>query len=285
MPANTFVATAEAVCAAGARPVFVDVLPDTLQIDPAAVAAAVTPATAAVMAVHLFGQMADVDALAAVAGRHGIALIEDAAQAHGARFAGRRAGSVGSRRASASIRARTSERSATAGRWSPPTRGSPRGCGGSPTTGGPPTTGTATTRAGATAASTRSRPRSCRPSCPGSTSTTPAGRRRWTATATALPDGCRPLAAHPAARPVHHLAVVEVDDRPRVMSALSASGIGWGIHYPVPCHRQPAFAHLAASPCRSRSGRRSAILSLPMWPSITDAEVSSVCDALWEAVG
>ena len=95
VPANTFVATAEAVCAAGARPVFVDVLPDTLQIDPAAVAAAVTPATAAVMAVHLFGQMADVDALAAVAGRHGIALVEDAAQAHGARFAGRRAGSVG----------------------------------------------------------------------------------------------------------------------------------------------------------------------------------------------
>ena len=65
VPTNTFVATAEAVCAVGARPRFVDVLPDTLLIDPDAVAAAVTPRTAAIMAVHLFGQMADVDALPA----------------------------------------------------------------------------------------------------------------------------------------------------------------------------------------------------------------------------
>ena len=67
VPANTFVATAEAVCAVGARPRFVDVLPDTLLIDPDAVAAAVGPATAAVIAVHLFGQMADLDALIPVA--------------------------------------------------------------------------------------------------------------------------------------------------------------------------------------------------------------------------
>ena len=79
----------------GARPRFVDVLPDTLQVDPDAVAAAVGPRTAAVMAVHLFGQMADVDRLAELTRRHGLALIEDAAQAHGARFGGRRAGSVG----------------------------------------------------------------------------------------------------------------------------------------------------------------------------------------------
>src|SRR5947207_9010232 len=63
VPANTFVATVEAVCTAGARPRFVDVRPDTLLVDPAAVAAAITPQTAAIVAVHLFGQMADVDAL------------------------------------------------------------------------------------------------------------------------------------------------------------------------------------------------------------------------------
>ena len=79
----------------GARPRFVDVLPDTLLIDPDAVAAAAGPATAAVIAVHLFGQMADLDALFPVARRHGLAVIEDAAQAHGARLRGRRAGSVG----------------------------------------------------------------------------------------------------------------------------------------------------------------------------------------------
>ena len=95
VPTNTFVATAEAVCAVGARPRFVDVLPDTLLIDPDAVAAAAGPATAAVIAVHLFGQMADLDALFPVARRHGLAVIEDAAQAHGARLRGRRAGSVG----------------------------------------------------------------------------------------------------------------------------------------------------------------------------------------------
>jgi dTDP-4-amino-4,6-dideoxygalactose transaminase len=95
VPTNTFVATAEAVCAVGARPRFVDVLPDTLLVDPDAVAAAAGPATAAVIAVHLFGQMADLDALFPVARRYGLAVIEDAAQAHGARLRGRRAGSVG----------------------------------------------------------------------------------------------------------------------------------------------------------------------------------------------
>jgi dTDP-4-amino-4,6-dideoxygalactose transaminase len=95
VPTNTFIATAEAVCTVGARPRFVDVLPDTLLIDPEAVAAATGPSTAAVIAVHLFGQMADMDALRAVARRHGLALIEDAAQAHGARRGGRRAGSMG----------------------------------------------------------------------------------------------------------------------------------------------------------------------------------------------
>ena len=95
VPTNTFVATAEAVVAVGATPRFVDVLPDTLLVDPDAVAAAVGPRTAAVIAVHLFGQMADMTALSALAERHGLALVEDAAQAHGARFAGRRAGSWG----------------------------------------------------------------------------------------------------------------------------------------------------------------------------------------------
>ncbi len=96
VPANTFVATAEAVCAVGARPRFVDVLPDTLLMDPDAAAAAVGPDTAAIIAVHLFGQMADVIALSELADRQGLFLVEDAAQAHGAEFAGRRAGGWGS---------------------------------------------------------------------------------------------------------------------------------------------------------------------------------------------
>ena len=92
VPANTFVATAEAVLAVGARPRFVDVRPDTLLIDADTVAPAVGPRTAAILVVHLYGQMADMPGLSALAARHGLALVEDAAQAHGARFAGRRAG-------------------------------------------------------------------------------------------------------------------------------------------------------------------------------------------------
>jgi dTDP-4-amino-4,6-dideoxygalactose transaminase len=91
----TFVATVSAVCYAGALPVFVDVEPVTLTMDPAKLEAAITPRTKAIVPVHLYGQMADMDAIMAIAGRHGIAVIEDACQAHGAQYKGRRAGSIG----------------------------------------------------------------------------------------------------------------------------------------------------------------------------------------------
>lgn len=84
-PAFTFFATAGAIHNAGGRPVFVDVEPGTFNVDPAAVAAAITPRTRAIVLVHLFGQMADVGALAALAKKHGLMLVEDAAQAIGAR--------------------------------------------------------------------------------------------------------------------------------------------------------------------------------------------------------
>ncbi len=91
----TFVASANCVLYAGARPVFVDIEPDTFNIDAAAVEAAITPRTKALMPVHLYGQTADMTALMAIADRHGLAMIEDAAQAVGARHRGRPAGSFG----------------------------------------------------------------------------------------------------------------------------------------------------------------------------------------------
>lgn len=91
----TFVATVSAICYAGALPVFVDVEPVTLTMDPAKLEAAITPRTKAIMPVHLYGQMADMDAIMAIARRHGIAVIEDACQAHGAEYKGHRAGSIG----------------------------------------------------------------------------------------------------------------------------------------------------------------------------------------------
>lgn len=95
VPAYTFLATASAVALAGATPVFADIDPESYCLDPAAVAAAVTPRTAAVIVVHLGGHPADLDALSEVCRRHQLALIEDAAHAHGARHRGRPVGALG----------------------------------------------------------------------------------------------------------------------------------------------------------------------------------------------
>src|ERR1700733_6236559 len=90
---NTFLATAEAITYCGARPVFVDIDPATGNLDPARIERAVTRATKAILPVHLYGRLADMDAINELAARHKLTVLEDAAQAHGARYRGRRAGS------------------------------------------------------------------------------------------------------------------------------------------------------------------------------------------------
>lgn len=94
VPAHTFIATWIAVSAVGARPVPVEPDERTFNLDPAAVQAAIGPRTAAIMPVHLYGQPADLDAIAAIAARHHLPVIEDASQAHGARYRGRRVGAL-----------------------------------------------------------------------------------------------------------------------------------------------------------------------------------------------
>lgn len=93
--ANTFIATGEAILLNGAKPVFVDVDPDTFTLDPSALEKAITPKTKVILPVHLYGHPADMEPILAVAKRHGLPVLEDAAQAHGAEIDGRRAGNLG----------------------------------------------------------------------------------------------------------------------------------------------------------------------------------------------
>ena len=93
--ANTFIGTILPIIRAGAEPVLVDCDPFTQQIDPDAVAEAITSKTAAIVAVHLYGRLAPMDELQEIANKHGLALLEDAAQAHGAKYKGKRTGSMG----------------------------------------------------------------------------------------------------------------------------------------------------------------------------------------------
>jgi dTDP-4-amino-4,6-dideoxygalactose transaminase len=104
-----------------------------------------------------------------------------------------------------------------------------------------------------------------------------------------LPQRCTPVTVAPGAEPVYHLAVIQVDDRRQVGDALTAAGIGWGVHYPIPCHQQPALAALHESlpvaqklPVAERAASR--ILSVPMSPTLTVEQVARVCDVLGGAL-
>jgi dTDP-4-amino-4,6-dideoxygalactose transaminase len=279
VPANTFIATAEAVLYVGARPRFVDVLPDTLLIDPDAAEAAVNERTAAIIGVHLFGQMVDVDRVLEVTRRHDLAFIEDAAQAHGARFSGQRAGSVGM---------------AAGFSFYPGKNLGALGDGGAVVTQDQALADKIRRLAdhGRSADSRFHhdlRGRNSRlDSIQGAALSAKlrgldaanAGRvRAWEQYVVELPASVRPVARHPKAEAVYHLAVVQVADRDRVCAALTEAGIGWGLHYKTPCHLDAAYGEFRESlPVVEAAADR--ILSLPMSPNLSEQQVSRVCDVL-----
>jgi dTDP-4-amino-4,6-dideoxygalactose transaminase len=286
IPANTFIATAEAVVRAGARPVLVDVEPDTLLMSPDACAAAVGPRTAAVMPVHLYGQMPQLDAISKVAADAGLALIEDAAQAQGARQAGRSAGSFG-------LAAGTS--------FYPGKNLGAYGDGGAVLTNSADVAREARLMANHGSARRYEHERfgfNSRLDTLQAVVLTAKLERldRWNAN---RQDAARRYAellageeriTLPVTAPgndhVWHLFVIQVDERDRIVGELGQAGIGAAIHYPVPVHRQPAFADLdpgtGSFPVTEASAAR--ILSLPLHPHLLPADVERVAEVLLGAL-
>jgi len=285
VPSNTFVASAEAVVLAGATPRFADVSPRTMLLTPDDLEAAITSRTRAVIVVHLYGQMPDMDALSRAAERAGIWLIEDAAQAHGATWRGKRAGSIGQ-----------------AGCFSfyP---GKNLGAFGD--------AGAIVTRDAELAKRIRSLrdhgrvlASHYRHELIGMNSRLDAlqavvltaklrrldawneARRsivaRYRAAFRSGP--IRLVEDEPGARGVYHLAVARVPDRARVQQQLTAMGIETGIHYPIPAHRQAPYLCFADRPLPVSEAAADEVLSLPLFPHLRADQVDRVCDALSEVV-
>lgn len=286
VPSHTFAATWIAVELCGARPVPVEVDPQTYTLDPGAVEAAITPQTAAIVPVSLYGHPVDMDPLRALADRHGLFLLEDAAQSHGATYKGRRTGSLAH---------------ATAFSFYPTKNLGALGDGGAIVT---------------SDAALAQRLRMLRNygsqkkyvhEVPGVNSRLDelqaAFLRVKLQTLDAANDERRRLAdlyrqhlsAAPAiglpteaawARHVWHLFVVRVRDRDAVQARLKAQGVDTLIHYPIACHLQPAFDRLGYRRGDFALAERLAdeVLSLPLWPGMPASDVAEAANRCIEAV-
>jgi dTDP-4-amino-4,6-dideoxygalactose transaminase len=273
----TFVATIAAIRYAGATPVFVDIEPDYFTIDPARIEAAITPRTRAIIPVHLYGQPADMNSISEIAQRRGLTVIEDAAQAHGSEYHGRRCGSL------AEIAAFSFYPGKNLGAY---------GEGGAVTTG---RSDLATTcrilrdwgqdkryehrlqgfnyrMDGIQGAVLRVKLRHLE-------AWTEKRRQvaRWYAEALD-PESVRLPKERPGCRHVYHVYVVRSDDRDGLRDTLAREGIQTGIHYPIPVHLQPAHADLGhrVGDFPVAESVASEVLSLPMFPEMTRQQVAAV---------
>jgi dTDP-4-amino-4,6-dideoxygalactose transaminase len=278
----TFVASVSAICYTGARPVFVDVEPDTLTMDPVKLEAALTPRTKAIMPVHLYGQMADMHAIAAVAKRHGLPVIEDACQAHGAEYRGLRAGSIG-----------------LSGCFSFYPGKNLGACG----EGGIVVTsddeqmkmmrmlrdwgqeqryhhalkGFNYRMDGIQGAILRIKLRHLE--------NWTEARRAHARHYSSLLAGSRRVQAPmeaPDRRHVYHIYAVRTGDRESLQRDLQAQGVQTGLHYPIPVHLQKAHADLGyrAGDFPQSEAAANEVLSLPIYPEMTTSQVGQVVAAM-----
>jgi dTDP-4-amino-4,6-dideoxygalactose transaminase len=281
---HTFIATTEAVTQVGARPVFVDVDDRTGTMDVARVEAAITPRTRAILPVHLYGQCADMDALLEIAARHDVMVVEDACQAHGASYKGRKAGSMGH---------------AAAFSFYP---GKNLGACGE---GGAVTTNDSTVAARLRMLREHGQRVKYVHAMEGYNARLDtlqaaalriklahldrwneqrrAAARRYQEQLAGL-DLKVPEEAE-GRRHVWHLFVVRVSERDSLQRELEAAGIGWGFHYPIPLHLQEAytgFGHKRGDFPNAEAWASSGV-SLPMFPGMSEEQIGAVCDVVRRA--
>lgn len=286
MPANTFVATPLAAVRAGLRPVFVDVHPDTLLLDPAKLDDAIGAETSALVPVHMFGQVAPMTRLAELAQARDLALVEDVAQAHGARREGKVAGTFGD------IAATSFYPGKNLGAY---------GDGGAVMTDDDALAGEVRALRNYGSEVKYHHPKMGFNSRLDPIQAAILGVKlqhlsAWTRARRAAAerydrlladvDGVRRPVTPAGTEPVWHLYVVRVPERDRVMEAMRAAGVGVGVHYPVPCHLQGAFAKLGHArgdfPVAEEAAET--MLSLPMFPEIAEAQQEEVVRALRAAL-
>ncbi|MBZ0106135.1 MAG: DegT/DnrJ/EryC1/StrS family aminotransferase [Sulfuricella denitrificans] len=285
VPANAYLATWLAVSMSGATPVPVEPDPETHNLDPARLEAALTPRTRAILALHLYGLPAEMDAICSVASRHGLKVIEDAAQAHGARYQGRRAGSLGD----------------AAGFSFYPTKNlGAMGDGGAVTTDNPELAarirmlrnygtrvkyrseelGVNSRLDELQAALLRVRLKSLDSWNQRRQSVADVYLREFQETPLALPRTAAGMS------PAWHLFVVRAAQREHLIETLERSGVGWSVHYPVPPHLQAAYARpewpKGAFPIAEQLADE--VLSLPIGPHLGEQEVRRVAAVVREGL-
>jgi dTDP-3-amino-3,4,6-trideoxy-alpha-D-glucose transaminase len=284
VPAHTFIASALAVLHAGATPVFCDVQLETGLLDPDAAAAAVGPRTAAVLAVHLYGQACDMDAISRLADRHGLAVVEDAAQAHGARWRGARTGSLGTVAAFSFYPSKNLGALGDGGAICTDDEAVARRVRrlrnlGQEQKGLHVEAGFNDRLDGIQAAMLRVKLR-----CLDDWN---ARRGELAAAYDRILEGvCPVLQTHPQAECVYHLYPVLVERRELVRQQLTERGIGTGIHYHPAVPAQPPLADLPSSKNSFPNAQRWAEqeLSLPLFPELSAAEAEHVAGQLREAI-
>jgi dTDP-4-amino-4,6-dideoxygalactose transaminase len=277
----TFVASVAAVLYAGARPVLIDIDPRSFTMDPAAIEAAITPQTKAILPVHLYGQPADMDPIMDIARRHGLIVVEDAAQAHGAKSKGRPVGSIGD------IGCFSFYPGKNLGAY---------GEGGAVTTNDPEYAHTIRMlRDWGQDRKYHHVLRGYNYRMEGFQGAVLGVKLRhldqWTEARRKIVRQYNDLLAHsdvetpvemPWAQHVYHVYTVLSADRDGLQAALTAEGIQTGIHYPVPVHMQPAYADLGYGPGAFPHAETAAkqVLSLPLYPELSSQAVAQVAAAV-----